>query len=351
MSLKNYRKKIDLLDAKIVEMINDRAAISHAIGKTKQKQNSNIYSPAREKEVLERIKKLNKGPMPYEVFEAVYREVMSGSLLLENFPPVAFFGSEGSFTYMAAQKKFGEQTNYTPCASIWDVFQKVEQGECGYGVVPIENSTEGAVTHTFDLLVDSDLKICAQVLLKISHNLMVKGKLKSISKVYSHIQVLAQCRGWLLKHYPLAKTVIMASSTEAAKRVVKEKNAAAIASSGAAKINGLTILNKNIQDVSHNTTRFLVISKQDVPQTGHDRTSILFSIKDKVGALHDMLAPFHKNNINLTKIESRPSKKRAWDYYFFVDFEGHIADKKVIKALDQLENMCKFLKVLGSYPV
>jgi len=352
MSLKDFRKKIDAIDTKIVSLLNKRAKLSMLIGKEKLKNKKSIYAPDREKAILKRIKTLSKGPMSEEAFEAVYREIMSSSLSLEKPLDIAYFGSEGSNTHLAATTKFGSQVNYVSCDSILNVFQKVEHGECDYGVVPIENSTEGAVTHTFDLLVDSDLKICAQRLVKISHALMSKNKsMKQIKAVYSNPQVFGQCRNWLLQNLSQAGQISVSSTTEAARIVSKKKNAAAIASVKAAEIYNLRILKRNIQDIAHNTTRFLVIAKEDVPPTGQDRTSILFSIKDKMGALHDMLVPFYKNNINLTKIESRPSKKKAWDYYFFVDLEGHREDANVKKALAQLEDMCKYLKVLGSYPM
>ncbi|MCA9398702.1 MAG: prephenate dehydratase, partial [Candidatus Omnitrophica bacterium] len=280
-----------------------------------------------------------------------YREIMSSSIALEKKVQIAYLGTEGSFTHMAANKKFGSQLDYVSCGSIPEIFQKIEKGQCDYGVVPIENSVEGAVTHTFDLLVDSELKICSQIMVKVSHNLLSKSNMADIKYVYSHPQVFGQCRNWLAQNMPNVGQIWVTSTTEAAQKAEKQKYAAAIASSLAAKVYNVPILEKNIQDIAHNQTRFLVISMQDVPPTGKDRTSILFSIKDKVGALHAMLTPFFKNKINLTKIESRPSKKRAWDYYFFVDFEGHREDAKVKKALDQLEGMCKYLKVVGSYPV
>ncbi len=353
MNLKNLRKKINLIDVKLVKLLNERASASSDIGQIKAKNKSGIYSPAREKEVLKRIAELNKGPMTIEAFEAVYREIMSSSLALEKISHIAHLGTPGSFTYMAAKQQFGSLVDYVPCSSIAEVFAKVEHGECDYGVVPVENSTEGAVTHTVDLLVDSELKVCAQRLLRVSHNLLSNRSMKSIKKIYSNPQVFGQCRNWLLEnlHPSQAKEVWVSSTTEAVERALKEKNAAAIASIEAAKVYNIKVLKRNIQDVAHNTTRFLVISMQDVPPTGKDRTSIIFSIKDKMGALHAMLTPFYKNKINLTKIESRPSKKKAWDYYFFVDFEGHRLDKNVKKALGQLEGMCKYLKVVGSYPV
>lgn len=351
MSIKTYRKKIDSVDAKIVDLLNERAKLSFAIGKEKIRSHKELYSPAREKEVLKRVKALNKGPMTAEAFEAVYREIMSSSLSLEKSLRIAYLGPRASFTNLAAIKKFGSQVTYVPCNNFADIFQQVESGESDYGVVPIENSIEGAVTYTFDLLVDSDLKICSQILLEISHNLLSKYPLDKIRKVYSNPQVFGQCRHWLFNNLPHADLIDVASTTKAAQIAAKEKNAACIASLLAADVYGLKVVKKDIEDLAHNITRFLVIANHDVPATGKDRTSILFSIKDKVGALHAMLTPFYKNNINLTKIESRPSKKKAWDYYFFVDFEGHRDDKKVKRALTQLEDMCKYLKILGSYPV
>jgi chorismate mutase/prephenate dehydratase len=351
MSLENLRKKINVLDEKIVALLASRARVSQSIGEVKKQSHSAVDSPAREKEVIDRVKRMNKGPLSAEALEAIYREIMSGSLAIEKISQIAYLGPEGSYTYLAAHKKFGSQVEYVSCSSIPEVFQKVEHDVCDYGVVPIENSVEGAVTHTFDLLVDSELKICSQVLMKISHNLLSNSSFRQIKKIYSNPQVFGQCRNWLLQNMPKAELVDVASTTQAAQLAAKDKNAAAIASEMAAKIYHLKVVRRNIQDISHNTTRFLIISTQDVPPTGKDRTSILFSIKDKVGALHAMLTPFYKNKINLTKIESRPSKKRAWDYYFFVDFQGHRLDKNVKKALDQLEGMCKFMKVVGSYPV
>jgi chorismate mutase/prephenate dehydratase len=350
MSLNELRKKIDAIDERIIKLLNDRAKLSMAIGEKKLKSKNAIYAPHREREVFNRIKKLNKGPMTFEAFQAVYREIMSSSISLEKSLHIGYLGTEGSNTHMAATKKFGSQVSYSPCESISAVFQAVEQDECEYGVVPIENSTEGVVTYTIDMLVDSELKICAQILMKISHTLLAKTAMGQIKKIYSNPQVFGQCRHWLSNHMPEASLIPVESTTIAAERAAKEKGAAAIGSQLAGQINGLKALRTNIQDVAHNTTRFLVIAKQDVPPTGSDRTSILFTIKDKVGALHAMLSPFFKNKINLTKIESRPSKKRAWDYFFFVDFEGHREDAKVKKALKELEGMCKYLKVVGSYP-
>ncbi len=351
MDLSNLRKKIDALDTKIVSLLNERAAITLSVGKEKIKNGKSIYAPDREKEVLGRVKGLNKGPIDSKAVEAIYREIMSASLNLEKPLRIAYMGPQATFSHLAALKRFGSSVEHVDCDNVGEVFSKVEHGDCDYGVVPIENSIEGVVTHTIDLLVESDLKICSQVLLDVSHNVMAKGPLTKVKEVYSHPQVFGQCRQWLLRNMPGVALIPTVSTTKAAQLAAQKKNAACIASELAAPLYGLTVLKKNIQDSAHNITRFLVIANTDVPRTGADRTSLVFSIKDRVGALHAMLSPFFKNKINLTKIESRPSKKKAWDYYFFVDCEGHQNDPQVARALKQLEGMCKFLKILGSYPV
>ncbi len=351
MDLTHLRKKIDALDAKIIELLNERAGITLSIGKEKIKNNKSIYAPDREQEVLKRIKALNKGPISAEAVKAIYCEIMSASLALEKPLRIGYMGPEATFSHLASIKRFGSSVDHVACSDVADVFLKVNSAQCDYGVVPIENSIEGVVSHTMDMLVDSDLKICAQVLLDVVHTLMAKGPLSNIKTIYSHPQVFGQCRQWLAANMPKAELVAMVSTTKAAQIAAKTKNAACIASEIAGQIYGLKVLHKNIQDSAHNITRFLVLSNTDVPATGSDRTSLVFSIKDKVGALHAMLTPFYKNKINLTKIESRPSKKKAWDYYFFVDCEGHQKDLAVARALTQLEGMCKFMKILGSYPV
>ncbi len=351
MSLKDCRKKIDLLDEKIVALLNERADMSLAISKEKAKEKKEIYSPGREKQVLDRVKTLSKGNLSAQAIAAIYREIMSASLSLEKSLTIAALGKSGAYTFEAAQKIFGQQVAYESCKTIGEVFQSVESGQANYGVVPVENSTEGAVTWTFDLLVDSDLKICRQQLMEISHNVLSKVSKDKITTVYSNWQVFEQCRNWLSRNLPHAKQITVASTTEAAEIASHQKNAAAIASLKAGENNCLDCIASDIHDLAHNTTRFLVIGPQDAEPTGKDRTSIVFSIKDKVGALYKMLEPFYKNKINLTKIESRPSKKKAWDYYFFVDFEGHEEDSHVKRALAELEDMCKYLKILGSYPI
>jgi len=350
MDLTHLRKKIDALDTRIIRLLNDRAAITLSIGQEKIKNGKPIYAPDREHDVLRRLRALNKGPIQNEAIEAIYREIMSAALALEKPQRIAALGKEGAYTYSAAQRIFGQQASYDSCKDIPEVFQKVEREECDYGVLPIENSTGGMVTPTVDILVDSELKICRQFMMQIKHNLLSITTKNKIKKVYSNPQVFNQCRHWLSQNLPNVGLIELASTTEAAERASREKYSAALASTVAAQVYGLKILVSDISDLAHNTTRFCVIGATVPPPTGHDRTSLMFSIKDRVGALHAMLTPFMKNKINLTKIESRPSKKKAWDYYFFVDCEGHQSSPRVARALAQLEGMCKFLKILGSYP-
>jgi len=351
MNLKNLRKKIDSLDKRITELLNMRAGITLEIAKVKKESKASVYSPDREREVLRKIALSNKGPLNNASLEAIYREVMSASLSLEKPLKIAYMGPQASFSQLAALKRFGSQVEYVGCNNIGDVFTEVERDDADFGVVPIENSIEGAVSHTLDMFVDSDLKICAQIVLEVQHNLLSRSKKEEIKRVYSNPQVFGQCRIWLQENLPNAQTIEVSSTTYAAQIAAKEKNSACIASLLAAKVYKLRVIASEIEDSPHNITRFLVVGKTYAGKTAHDKTSILFSIKDSIAALHNMLLPFKKYKINLTKIESRPSKKKAWDYYFFVDLEGHIDDSKIMKALNELENRCKFLKVLGSYPI
>lgn len=351
MELKNLRRNIDSLDEKIIRLLNARAKITVDIAKIKHESGKSIYSPDREQDVLKNIAERNKGPLNQPALQAIYREIMSSSLALEKPLKIAYLGPQASFSHLAALKRFGSQIEYVACNSIPDVFLEVERGSADYGVVPIENSIEGAVSHTLDMFVDSDLKICSQIILDVSHNLLANCHKDKIRKVYSNPYVFGQCRIWLQENLHGIELIEVASTTRAAQIAALEKNSACIASILAAKMYRLKVLASDIEDSPHNITRFFVISKSEVAQTKHDRTSILFSIKDRIGALHDMLLSFKKYKINLTKIESRPSKKKAWDYYFFVDLEGHKDNPGVKKALLELESKCKFLKILGSYPV
>lgn len=350
MSLNSLRRKIDGIDKRIVDLLNARARVILEVGRRKMASGASVYCPDREREVLRKIVLHSHGPLSRAALEAIYREIMSAGLSLEKRVRVAYLGPESSFTHQAALKRFGSQVEFLACPGIADVFAEVEKGNADFGVVPIENSVEGAVFHTMDMLVDSDLKICAQVILDVAHNLLATGPLRSVRKIYSKDQVFGQCRLWLQKHMPQAELIEVSSTSRAAQIAASQKNSAAIASALAARMYRLRVLARSIEDYPHNITRFLVIGTTEGRPTGNDKTSLLFSIKDKVGALHDMLVPFKKHRVNLNKIESRPSKKRAWDYYFFVDLQGHQDEPRVRLALKELETRSKFLKILGSYP-
>lgn len=353
MEIDDWRKKIDELDRHILESLNKRASLAKEIGHLKNKTGKDFYIPHREKNVITNIINHNKGKLlANSAVEAIYREILNACRSLETRLKVAFFGPEATFTHQAALKNFGAATDYIPVKSIGDVFTEVERMRADYGVVPVENSTEGVVNHTLDMFIESDLVICAEINMQIEECLLSKcSKISDVKRIYSHFQPLAQSRNWLEQNLPGVPVVEMTSSTsEAAKIAAREKGSAAIASRVAANMYKLDILASGIEDNRENFTRFLVIGRSPADVSGHDKTSIMFSIKDKVGALHDMLNSFKKEKINLTKIESRPTKKKAWEYIFFIDFIGHISEPKVQRALKQLEKNCMFLKVLGSYP-
>ncbi|OGX05469.1 MAG: chorismate mutase [Omnitrophica bacterium RIFCSPLOWO2_12_FULL_50_11] len=350
MTLERIRKKIDEVDQKIIELLNDRTQLALEIGKLKSAKNSEVYAPERESEIYSKIDSLAKGPLPKDAIKAVYREIMSASLALEKPVSVAYLGPEATFTHLASLSKFGSSVHYVPCTTITDVFAEVNRRRVDHGVIPVENSIEGAVSHSLDMFIDSDLKICSEILFEISHCLMANCDLKSIRRVYSNPQVFGQCRLWLEKNLPGVELLETTSTTQAAGKAQGEDKAAAVGSELAARIYNLDILQRGIEDLPHNVTRFLVIGRRISPRTKNDKTSILVSIKDKVGALYEMLEPIRNNRVNMTKIESRPSKKKAWDYYFFIDLAGHTEDRHVKKALQEMEGRVRFLKVLGSYP-
>ncbi|HPN66366.1 MAG TPA: prephenate dehydratase [Candidatus Omnitrophota bacterium] len=351
MELEKLRRKIDLLDRKIIQLLNSRAQLSNRIGRLKAKANKSAYSPDRERIVYEKIAAQNEGPLSRESLQAIYREIMSGCLALEKPLRISYMGPPASFSNIAALKKFGSSVRYLPVNTINDVFAEVEHGRADYGVVPIENSIEGAINYTLDMFMESDLKICSEISIEISHNLLAKCRMDRIKRLYSNPSVIGQCRMWLEANLPQVEVIEVTSTTKAAEMAVKEKGAAAIGSSLAAECYGLNMLARSIEDSPHNMTRFLVIGRFENGPTGKDKTSIMYAVKDRVGALHDMLVPFKKNRINLTKIESRPSKRRAWEYRFFVDMVGHHEDAGIKKALKQLGGVCTNLKILGSYPL
>lgn len=349
--LQHLRERIDALDLAIVRMLNERARLALAIGQAKAKGRGRVFVPERESDVLNHVESASKGPLRGEHIRAIYREVLSACRALEAPMRVAFLGPVATFTHQAAQVRFGEAVDYVPAASIGEVFGLVQSGDCAFGVVPVENSTEGSVHETLDLLVDTELKVCWEVVLPIVQCLMARCSREAVRTVYTHPQAAAQCRRWLGHHLPGREVVHVASTARAAEEAAADPTGAAIAPELAAKVYGLELLERGIQDLAGNYTRFLVLgtAQTDRP-TGRDRTAIVFSIKDRVGALRDVLAGFAEEGINLTSIQSRPSKKRAWDYLFFAELEGHRLEPHVERALERAHDHTAFLKVLGSWP-
>jgi chorismate mutase / prephenate dehydratase len=352
VNIPKHRKAIDKLDAQIVRLLNERTRHVLAIGDMKLKAGEEIYAPHRERAVLERICQLNQGPMTDEQLRAVYREVMSSALALEKTMTIAYLGPEATFTHQAAIQRFGSSLKYSPQKTITDVFNEVSKKRADYGVVPVENSTEGVVTHTLDMFVDSDLKIVSQIVLPISHCFVSRFPRDKIKRIYVHPQTLGQCRNWLQKHFPNADLVETSSNAKSAQLAAEPGHAgtAAITTQLAAKKYKLPILEEDIQDNAANATRFLVLGRQCSPPTGDDRTSLMISVADKSGALHEAIAAFRRYKINMTKIESRPSKRKAWEYFFFIDCDGHAHDREVANAIRLLGEHCNFVKILGSYP-
>ncbi len=351
MTLAELRQAIDHCDEQIVQLLNERTRHVLEIGEIKRAAGEEIYVPNRERAVLQRVCKLNHGPITSESLRHIYREIMSSALALEKPMTIAYFGPEATFTHQAAIRRFGSSLDYAPMKTIGDVFTEVAKSRADYGVVPVENSTEGVVNHTLDMFIDSELKIVAQIILPIQHCLLAKASRRNqVKRLYSHPQALAQCRQWVQVHLPAAEIIEASSTTRAAELAARSRNAAAIASSLAADRYNLRILESDIQDNSANATRFLVLGRKCGSPTGHDRTSFIFSVVDEVGSLHRALAPLSKHRINMTRIESRPSKRKAWAYFFFVDVEGHSEDPSVARALAELAKHCSFVKVLGSYP-
>jgi chorismate mutase/prephenate dehydratase len=323
MNIPDHRKAIDKFDTQIVKLLNERTKHVLAIGEMKRKAGEEIYAPHRERAVLQRLCRKNEGPLTNESLRAIYREVMSSALSLEKSLTVAYLGPEATFTHQAAIQRFGSSLRYTPQKTITDVFTEVSKNRADYGVVPVENTTEGAVTHTLDMFVDSDLKIVAQLVLPVQHCLLANCPRSKIKKLYAHPQALGQCRAWVQAHLPRVEIVESSSNARSAELAAKEKGAAAIA--------GL-----------------LAAERYDVPVLDH--ASLMFSVVDRVGALYHSLVAFRRYRVNMTKIESRPSKRKAWDYIFFVDCEGHVEDRRLSKAISNLGEHCSYVKVLGSYP-
>ena len=351
-SIDDWRAEIDRVDDSILELLNERARCNAEIGRLKADDGSTPFVPGRELEIFERLERQSAGPFPRGGIRNVFREIISASIALQRGVRVAYLGPAATYTHEAAIQQFGQMADLLPFATTAEIFAAVEGDEAEFGVVPIENSSEGVVSHTLDLFVESPLTICAEIHVAVHHDLMSKsGDTRRIKAVYSHAQGLAQCRQWLelnLGNVPQHSTH---STAQAAEHVSHDDAAAAIASHVAAEIYGLKVVRSGIEDHANNTTRFLVIGRNPPRQSSRDITSLLFSIKrDQAGALYRALEPFAENGVNLTRIESRPTKARAWEYIFFCDFEGHTDEPRVGKAIDELRPRCDFVKVLGSYP-
>lgn len=353
LTLEEIRARIDAVDRELVELISRRAALAQEVARVKAASgdNNSFYRPEREAQVLRRVLEQNRGPLSSEELGRLFREIMSACLALEQVLNIAYLGPEGTFTQTAALKHFGHSVNTIAQPSIDQVFREVEAGACQFGVVPIENSIEGVVNHTLDMLMNSPLTICGEVELRIHQHLLTKASdLSAVRRVFSHQQSLAQCRRWLDLHLPAAERLPVSSNAEAARRAAGDPEAAAVAGEAAAECYGLPILARNIEDEPDNTTRFLVLGRYDAPPSGNDKTSILFSTPNRPGALYEVLKCFYENNVNLTRIESRPSRRGMWDYVFFVDMDGHAKDAPIAAAIRDLEQASAIVKLLGSYP-
>lgn len=351
--LAELREKIDAIDSQLLGLISSRAKCAGEIAEVKGGGDDAIYyRPEREAQILRAVKAANVGPLADEEVARLFREIMSACLALEKPVTVAFLGPEGTFTQAAALKHFGHSAVSVPLSAIDEVFREVASGAANYGVVPVENSTEGVVNHTLDSFRDSTLSICGEVELRIHHHLLIGPNTNSsnVTRVYSHPQSLAQCRKWLDAHLPSVERIPLNSNAEAARRVKGEWNSAAIAGEMAESLYGLTPLHQNIEDEPDNATRFLIIGGQPVPPSGDDKTSIMVSVKNQPGALYTLLEPFRKYGIDLTRVETRPSRTATWSYIFFIDFVGHSEDDNVRLALDEIGKVVAELRLLGSYP-
>jgi chorismate mutase/prephenate dehydratase len=348
--LDRLRKAIDGVDDEILEALNRRARLAREIGTLKVGQ---AYRPEREAQVLRRVKERNPGPLSAETAALLFREIMSACLALERPITVSYLGPKGTFSESAALKHFGLAAEALPMRSIDEVFRAVESGSADFGVVPVENSTEGAVGRSLDLMPQTPMKVCGEVVVRIHHQLMARGAaaLKDIRRVFSHGQSLGQCHEWLNTNLPQAERVAVASNAEAARRAAEEAGSAAVAGEMAAAHYGLTILAANIEDEPNNTTRFLILGDYQPKASGRDKTSMILSARNRAGAVYEMLTPFATRGVSMTKFESRPSRVALWEYLFFVDIEGHRDDANVAAALAEVEKIAGYLKVLGSYPV
>jgi chorismate mutase/prephenate dehydratase len=350
MDLDDLRKQIDTIDEELVSILNQRARIVVEIGRLKNLDGTPVYSPDREKRVLDKLRKVNQGPLPDKTLVAIYRELMSGSLALEKAPRIAYLGPQGSYSHLAAAGKFGSSVEYEPVTDIRGVFEEVARERADFGIVPIENSVGGGVIDTLDALLDTDVQICAEINRSIHHNLLARCSLEAIERVYSKPEVFTQCQRWLSETNMIGKTMPVASTSKAAELARDEDASAAIGSTLAAELYGLQIISANIEDNANNVTRFFVIGRRPAEPTGDDKTSLALSTKDEPGALVSVLNALRDQGVNMSFIESRPSKKRNWEYYFFVDVKGHASEARLREAIESARSHCLQLSVVGSYP-
>lgn len=348
--MEELRRRIDGYDARIVDLLNERARVVVEIGQLKQRTNSPIYAPDREKAILEKLRRLNKGPLPDRCLQAVWRELMSGSFALEKPLKIGFLGPEGTFSHAAAVAKFGSSVDYVPMSDIAGVFEEVVRGHCDYGLVPVENSIGGGVVDTLDAFLNSSAKICAEVLITIHHNLLAREPWEKIHTIYSKPQVFSQCRKWLASAAKDRTQQPASSTSRAAELAAGEPRTAAIGSIHAGERYGLQVLFENIEDNPDNVTRFFVIGREAAKRSGDDKTAIMFTTAHKPGALAEVLDIFRDHGINLTDIEKRPGRKVSWEYYFFIDAVGHQDNDQMKCAIEQARAHCLQLTVLGSYP-
>jgi chorismate mutase/prephenate dehydratase len=345
----SHRVAIDALDRRIVELLNERAARAQAIGTLKD--GGAVFRPEREAQILRQVTEAGCGPLPASSVARVYIEIISACRALEQRPKVAYLGPPGTFSEMALLKAFGSEVDAVPCVSIDEVFRQTETGDAGFAIVPSENSTEGSIGRTLDLLLATPLKIVSEVMQRVRQNLLSRsGELGKVTRIYSHAQSLAQCHGWLSQHLPVAERVQVGSNAEAARMAAGEDSAAAIAGEIAAKRYGLELAARDIEDDPNNTTRFLVLGNHEAAPTGRDRTSLVMSAPNRPGAVHALITPLALHGVSMRKIESRPAPTGMWEYMFYIDLEGHQLDPALTRALAELKALAPFLKILGSYP-
>jgi chorismate mutase/prephenate dehydratase len=350
--LATIRVEIDRADDEMLRLLNRRARFVARVAELKEKMQVPFYVPSRERQIIDRLSGANTGPFPTDAIRSVFQEVFSACLSLEKTVKVAYLGPEGTFSHMAVKRQFGLSARAIPLKTIANVFEEVDRGGADMGVVPVENSTEGMIIPSLDSFVDSELKISAEIMLKISLCLLARADvdLERVERVYSLPVALAQCRRWLATHMPRATVVESQSTADAARSAHGDAHGVAVASEMAAKLYDLQVLKRNIEDLTQNATRFLVLGRQQAEPTGRDKTSVLLTTRDQPGILYRVLGGFAERGLNMTKIESRPSRRRPWEYVFFVDVDGHERDSAVAAALDMVRKQCESLKVLGSYP-